>query len=84
MADPITEFCKQVSGGIEQASFAQKRMLVELLIDCVVVTNEEVEIRYVVPTSANGAPAALLSFAYRLSKKCISTIMKESPMGSAG
>jgi site-specific DNA recombinase len=29
----------------------KKRQLIELLIDRVVVTNEEVEIRYVIPTS---------------------------------
>jgi hypothetical protein len=37
---------------LEQASFEQKRQLVELLIDRVIVTNEEVEIRYVIPTSS--------------------------------
>ena len=40
-----------MSRGLEQASFEQKRQLIELLIDRVVVTNEEVEIRYVIPTS---------------------------------
>jgi len=39
------------------ASFEQKRRLVELLIDRVVVTEEEVEIRYVIPTSASGEHA---------------------------
>jgi hypothetical protein len=39
--------------GLEQASFEQKRQLIELLLDRVVVTNEKVEIRYVIPTSAN-------------------------------
>ena len=39
--------------GLEQATFEQKRQLVELLIDRVVVTMEEVEIRYVIPTSPN-------------------------------
>ena len=37
--------------GLEQATFEQKRHLVELLIDRVVITQEEVEIRYVIPTS---------------------------------
>lgn len=58
MAESIAEFCAQVRDGLEEASFAQKsqkRMLIELLIDCVVVTDEEVEIRYVVPTAPNGS-----------------------------
>jgi site-specific DNA recombinase len=47
-------FCHRVKQGLEQATFAQKRQLVELLIDRVVVTHEEVEIRYVIPTSPKG------------------------------
>jgi len=53
IAQSMEEFCKRVSSGLEQASFEQKRHLIELLIDRVVVTNEEVEIRYVIPTSPN-------------------------------
>ena len=37
--------------GLEQATFEQRRQLVELLIDRVVVTNGAVEIRYVIPTT---------------------------------
>src|SRR3712207_2085941 len=44
-------FCARVQQGLAQATFEQKRQLVELLLDRVVVTNEEVEIRYVIPTS---------------------------------
>jgi hypothetical protein len=44
------------------ATFAQKRTLVELLIDRVVVTNDKVEIRYVIPTSS-AASNPFLSFA---------------------
>ena len=47
-------FCQRVQTGLAGASFAQRRQLVELLIDRVVVTDEEVEIRYVIPTSARG------------------------------
>jgi site-specific DNA recombinase len=47
----IEAFCQRVRSGLEQATFEQKRKLVELLIDRVVVTNGEVEIRYVIPTS---------------------------------
>ena len=52
LARSITEFCQRVSRGLEQATFDEMRQLVELLIDRVVVTNEEVEIRYVIPTSS--------------------------------
>jgi site-specific DNA recombinase len=51
LTSSITEFCQRVSRGLLQATFEQKRQLVELLIDRVVVTMEEVEIRYVIPTS---------------------------------
>lgn len=47
----IEAFCQRIQAGLENATFAQKRQLVELLIDRVVVTNGEVEIRYVIPTS---------------------------------
>jgi hypothetical protein len=39
------------------ATFTQKRHLVELLIDRVVVTHEDVEIRYVIPTSPRSEPS---------------------------
>jgi site-specific DNA recombinase len=48
----IQDFCRRVQTGLANATFEQKRQLVELLIDRVVVTNEEVEIRYVIPTSS--------------------------------
>jgi site-specific DNA recombinase len=54
IADSIEQFCKQVKEGLSSATFEQKRTLVELLIDQVVVTDEEVEIRYVIPTSPEG------------------------------
>ena len=51
IAAQIESFCTRVQQGLEQATFEQKRQLVELLLDRVVVTNEEVEIRYVIPTN---------------------------------
>jgi site-specific DNA recombinase len=54
IADSIAEFCEQVRAGLAEATFEQKRRLVELLIDRVIVSEEEVEIRYVVPTSPEG------------------------------
>jgi len=54
LAQGIESFCQRVQQGLAQATFEQKRHLVELLIDRVIVTREEVEIRYVIPTSPRG------------------------------
>jgi site-specific DNA recombinase len=51
VAQGIAAFCARVQQGLDSATFAQQRQLVELLIDRVVVTDDEVEIRYVIPTS---------------------------------
>jgi site-specific DNA recombinase len=51
LAIGIQDFCKRVQTGLMNASFEQKRKLVELLIDRVVVTDHNVEIRYVIPTA---------------------------------
>lgn len=51
IAQSIEAFCQRVQQGLAEATFEQKRQLIELLIDRVVVTDDEVEIRYVVPTS---------------------------------
>jgi len=53
VARSIEAVCEQLHSGLEQATFEQ-RALVELLIDCVVVTDAEVEIRYVMPLSRAG------------------------------
>ncbi len=50
LAVGIEEFCARVRTGLDNASFDHKRRLVELLIDRVIVTDTEVEIRYAVPT----------------------------------
>ncbi len=47
----VEDFCQRVQTGLDQATFEQKRQLVELLIDRVVVTNGDVEIRYVIPSN---------------------------------
>jgi site-specific DNA recombinase len=52
LANSIEEFCKRIQEGIAEANFEQKRQLVKLLIDRVIVKDEEVEIRYVIPTSS--------------------------------
>ena len=57
IADGIESFCQRVQQGLAQATFDEMRRLVELLIDRVIVTREEVEIRYVIPTSPRGEHA---------------------------
>ena len=52
MVQSIEAFCQRVQLGLTEATFEQKRQLIELLIDRVVVTDEEVEIRYVIPPSS--------------------------------
>ena len=54
VADGIEAFCQTVRAGLAAATFEQRRLLAELLIDCVVVTDGDVEIRYVLPTSPDG------------------------------
>jgi site-specific DNA recombinase len=51
IAAQIDRLCARVQQGLAQATFEQQRQLVELLLDRVVVTDEQVEIRYVIPTS---------------------------------
>jgi site-specific DNA recombinase len=67
VATSIEVFCARVRAGLDNATFQHKRMLVELLIDQVVVTDDEVEIRYVMPISQNGArqPFCRLRLDYR-------------------
>jgi site-specific DNA recombinase len=54
LAASIEVFCAQTRPVLEQATFAQKRQLAELLIDRVIVTDEVIEIRYVIPTKPDG------------------------------
>lgn len=57
MVNRIEDYCRQVSEALAGATFEQKRRLIELLIDRVIVTGAEVEIRYVIPTSTSGEHA---------------------------
>jgi site-specific DNA recombinase len=50
LAIAIDDFCARVRTGLANANFEQKRQLIELLVDRVIVTDSEVEIRYVIPT----------------------------------
>jgi site-specific DNA recombinase len=51
IAQSTTQVLNGLRVGLGQASFEQRRQLVELLIDRVVVTDGQVEIRYVIPTT---------------------------------
>jgi site-specific DNA recombinase len=51
IAPSIEAFCQRVQQGLAHATFDQKRELVELLIDRVIVDDAQVEIRYVIPTT---------------------------------
>lgn len=57
MVGGVEDYCRRVGAGLAGASFEQKRRLVELLIDRVIVTEGEVEVRYVIPTSRSGEHA---------------------------
>jgi site-specific DNA recombinase len=50
VASNLDDFCQRIRAGLANATFEQRRQLVELLVDRVVVTDDDVEIRYVVPT----------------------------------
>jgi len=50
----IDAFCRRVQKGLDQATWEQKRQLIEWLVVRVIVTDGEVEIRYAIPTSPAG------------------------------
>src|SRR5215212_7415682 len=50
----MEEFCRRVREGLDQATWEQKRHLIEWLVVRVIVTDGEVEIRYAIPTSPAG------------------------------
>lgn len=47
----VEAFCQRIQSGLETATFEQRRQLIELLIDRVIVTESDVEIHYVIPTT---------------------------------
>ena len=67
VAGSIEAFCAKIRPVLEQADFDQKRQLVELLVDRVIVTNGDVEIHYVIPTQPEGPhiPFCRLCLDYR-------------------
>jgi site-specific DNA recombinase len=54
LAQGIEAFCQRMQPTLDQLSFAQRRQLVELLIDRGIVSNGQVEIRDVIPTGPKG------------------------------
>ncbi|HEV2244643.1 MAG TPA: recombinase family protein [Streptosporangiaceae bacterium] len=54
VADGIEQFCATIRTGLATATFTQRRQLAELLIDRVVITDDQAEIRYVLPTTPGG------------------------------
>ncbi len=48
----IEAFCARIRAGLEHATLEQQRQLIERFVDRVVVTNDDVEIRYVIPTTS--------------------------------
>jgi site-specific DNA recombinase len=54
LAAHAEDFCRRVRRGLARADFTHKRELIELVVDRVVVTDDLVEIRYVVPTAPAG------------------------------
>jgi hypothetical protein len=56
VAQSLEAFCAQVRDGLHAATFEQRRALVDLLLDRVMVTDGDVEIRYVFPTTCHGPP----------------------------
>ena len=73
IASSIETFCEQIQPVLEKADFAQKRQLVELLVDRVVVTDAHVDIRYVVPTTLDDphVPFSRLCIDYRDDQRAI-------------
>jgi site-specific DNA recombinase len=53
LASKVEDFCQRIQTALSTATFEQKRQLVELLVDRVVITDGDVEIRYAIPTSQN-------------------------------
>jgi site-specific DNA recombinase len=50
----VTDFCHRMQQLLPNLDFAQRRQLVELLIDRVVTKDSSIEIRYVIPTDPKG------------------------------
>jgi|SRR5579864_1631014 len=69
LAARVEDFRTAIAEGLHHAGFAQRRALVELLIDRVVVDDEDVEIRYVIPLSGAARRKGALRPRYRASEQ---------------
>ena len=65
LASRVEDFRAAICEGLEYADFSQRRALVELLIDRVVVDGTDVEIRYVIPLSGAARRKGVLRPRYR-------------------
>ena len=65
VAARVEDFREAISAGLEHAGFDQRRSLVELLVDRVVVDGQDVEIRYVIPLSGVARRKGVLRPRYR-------------------
>ena len=70
IAQSTTQVLNGLRVGLGQASFEQRRQLVELLIDQLVVTNGQVEIRYVIPTTDHSTKTRFVT--------CVQTISRSN------
>src|SRR5207302_9261250 len=69
LATRVEDFRAAVSEGLEHADFHQRRTLVELLVDRVVVDGSDVEIRYVIPLSGAARRKGVLRPRYRAAEQ---------------
>ena len=54
IAHGIEAFCQAIRARLATASFGQRRQLAEPLIDRVIITGDQAEIRYALPTTPDG------------------------------
>jgi site-specific DNA recombinase len=65
VATQLEQFRSVIAAGLDNASFAQRRAIVELLIDRVVVDTPDVEIRYIIPLTGLAQRKGVLPLRHR-------------------
>ena len=55
----VTDFCERIRAGLDRASFADKQRIVQLLVDRIIVGEDSLEIRHVIPLRGQD-PAAIV------------------------
>ena len=53
----LTAFCARIRGRIAEASFADKQAILQLLVERIVVYDDHLEVRHVIPLRDPGQPA---------------------------